>query len=79
MMTMGILTFAIVTFFISFLIERINDFDKGNVATYVALLAAGFFTVWAVTLKRVALSCDRADFNGRYCYYCQSSISLYDV
>jgi hypothetical protein len=40
-MVMGVLVFAIVTFCISFLIGRINDFDKGKVATYVTLIAWG--------------------------------------
>ncbi len=40
-MVMGILVFAIVTFFIPFLIGRIIDFDKGKVATYVTLIAWG--------------------------------------
>jgi len=39
MMVMGVLVFSIVTFFVSFLIARTNDFDKGKVATYVTLIA----------------------------------------
>ncbi len=41
MMITGVLIFAIVTFFISFLINRTNDFDKGKLATYVTLIAWG--------------------------------------
>lgn len=41
MMVMGVLVFAIVTFFLSFLLGRINDFDRGKVATYVTLIAWG--------------------------------------
>lgn len=41
MMITGVLVFAIVTFFISFLINRTNDFDKGKFATYVTLIAWG--------------------------------------
>jgi len=40
-MVMGILGFAIVAFFVSFLIGRINDVDKGKVAAYVTLIAWG--------------------------------------
>jgi len=39
MMVMGVLVFAVVTFFTSFLIARTNDFDKGKVATYITLIA----------------------------------------
>lgn len=41
MMVMGVLIFAIATFFMSFLINRTNDFDKGKLATYVTLIAWG--------------------------------------
>lgn len=41
MMVAGVLVFAIVTFFISLLIGRTNDVDKGKVATYVTLIAWG--------------------------------------
>ncbi len=40
-MLMGVLVFAIVAFFLSFLITRTNDLDKGKVATYVTLIAWG--------------------------------------
>ena len=32
MLVFGVLAFAMVTFFISFLIGRTNDFDKGKIA-----------------------------------------------
>jgi hypothetical protein len=41
MMVMGVLIFSIVTFFISFLIGRMNEFDKGRIAAYVAMIAWG--------------------------------------
>jgi hypothetical protein len=41
MMIAGVLLFAIVTFFLSFLIGRANDVDKGKAATTVTLVAWG--------------------------------------
>jgi hypothetical protein len=41
MIILGVLIFAVVTFFTSFLLGRIKDFDKGKVATYVTLIAWG--------------------------------------
>ena len=41
MIVIGVLIFAIVTFFTSFLLGRINNFDKGKIATYVTLIAWG--------------------------------------
>jgi hypothetical protein len=41
MMVTGVIVFAIVTFFTSFLIGRTKEFDKGKVATYVTLIAWG--------------------------------------
>jgi hypothetical protein len=41
MMVAGVLFFAIVTFFLSFLVGRTNDVDKGKFATYVTLIAWG--------------------------------------
>jgi hypothetical protein len=41
MMVAGMLFFAIVTFFLSFLIGRTNDIDKGKSAAYVTLIAWG--------------------------------------
>jgi hypothetical protein len=41
MMIFGVLAFAMVTFFISFLIGRIEHADKGKVATYTTLVAWG--------------------------------------
>lgn len=40
-MAMYILLFAVVTFFVSFLIGRSNDLDRGKVAAYVTLIAWG--------------------------------------
>jgi len=39
MLVFGVLAFAVVTFFISFLIGRASDFDKGKIAVYVTLIA----------------------------------------
>jgi hypothetical protein len=39
MLVFGVLAFAVVTFFISFLVGRTNDFDKGKIAAYVTLVA----------------------------------------
>jgi ABC-type uncharacterized transport system permease subunit len=39
MLVFGILAFAIVMFFISFLIGKTNDSDKGKIATYVTMIA----------------------------------------
>ncbi len=41
MMVAGVLFFAVVTFFLSFLIGRANDVDKGKSATTVTLVAWG--------------------------------------
>jgi hypothetical protein len=41
MLVFGVLVFAIVTFFVSFLIVRTGEFDKGKVATYITLIAWG--------------------------------------
>jgi hypothetical protein len=41
MMVAGVLFFAIVTFFLSFLVARTNDVDKGKFATTVTLVAWG--------------------------------------
>jgi hypothetical protein len=38
---MYILLFAVVTFFVSFLIGRSNDLDRGKMATFVTLIAWG--------------------------------------
>jgi hypothetical protein len=40
-MAMYILLFAVVTFFVSFLIGRSNDLDRGKMATFVTLIAWG--------------------------------------
>jgi hypothetical protein len=40
-MVLYVLIFAVVTFFVSFLVGRSNDLDRGKVATYVALVAWG--------------------------------------
>jgi hypothetical protein len=41
MLVFGVLAFAMVTFFVSFLIRRTGEFDKGKVATYITLIAWG--------------------------------------
>ncbi len=41
MLVFAVLAFAIVTFFVSFLIGRTGEFDKGKVATYFTLIAWG--------------------------------------
>jgi uncharacterized membrane protein len=41
MMVAGVLFFAIVTFFLSFLVARTSDGDKGKFAATVALVAWG--------------------------------------
>lgn len=41
MMVAGVLFFAVVTFFLSFLIGRASDVDKGKSATTVTLVAWG--------------------------------------
>lgn len=40
-MAVYVLMFAMATFFVSFLIGRSNDLDRGKVATYVTLIAWG--------------------------------------
>ncbi len=39
MLIFGVLFFSILTFFISFLITRTADFDKGKIASYVTIIA----------------------------------------
>lgn len=41
MMVFTILTFAIMTFFVSFLIGRMNEHDKGKIAAFTTLIAWG--------------------------------------
>ncbi len=41
MLVMGVLLFAVVTFFVSFLMGRMNEFDKGKIAAYMTLVAWG--------------------------------------
>jgi tetrahydromethanopterin S-methyltransferase subunit F len=41
MLVFAVLAFAVVTFFVSFLIGRTNDLDKGKMATYVTVVAWG--------------------------------------
>jgi hypothetical protein len=41
MMIFAILAFAIMTFFVSFLIGRMNDHDKGKIAAFTTLIAWG--------------------------------------
>ncbi len=40
-MAISMLTFAVVTFFVSFLISGRKDMDRGAVATFVTLIAWG--------------------------------------
>jgi hypothetical protein len=39
MLVFSVLIFSMVTFFISFLIGRTGEFDKGKIATYITLVA----------------------------------------
>jgi ABC-type multidrug transport system permease subunit len=41
MMVFTILAFAITTFFVSFLIGRMKDYDKGKIAVFTTLIAWG--------------------------------------
>ena len=41
MMIFAILAFAMMTFFVSFLIGRMNDHDKGKIAAFTTLIAWG--------------------------------------
>ena len=41
MMLLAILAFATMTFFVSFLIGRMNDHDKGKIAAFTTLIAWG--------------------------------------
>jgi hypothetical protein len=41
MMVFGILAFAITTFFVSFLVGRMKDHDKGKIAAFTTLIAWG--------------------------------------
>jgi hypothetical protein len=41
MLVMGVLLFAVVTFFVSFLMGRMSEFDKGKIAAYMTLVAWG--------------------------------------
>ena len=41
MMIFGILAFAIITFFVSFLLGQIKDFDRGKIAAFATLIAWG--------------------------------------
>lgn len=41
MLVFAVLAFALVTFFISFLIGRTNEPDKGKLAAYVTVIAWG--------------------------------------
>ena len=53
MLVFGVLVFAIVTFFVSFLIGRTGEFDKGKVATYITLIAWGSMT-FGLYIGRIA-------------------------
>lgn len=54
MMVFGVLIFAIVTFFISFLIGRTGEIDKGKAATYITLIAWGSL-IFGLYIGRTAL------------------------
>jgi hypothetical protein len=41
MMVFAILAFAMMTFFVSFLIGRMNDCDRGKIAAFTTLIAWG--------------------------------------
>ena len=41
MLIFGVLAFAVVTFFASFLIGRTGEFDRGKAATFITLMAWG--------------------------------------
>jgi hypothetical protein len=41
MLILSILFFAVVTFFVSFLVGRMNDLDRGKIATSMTLVAWG--------------------------------------
>ena len=41
MLVFAVLSFAVITFFVSFLIGRTNDLDKSKMATYVTVVAWG--------------------------------------
>jgi len=41
MMIFAIPAFAMITFFVSFLIGRMNDHDKGRIAAFTTLIAWG--------------------------------------
>lgn len=53
MLVFGVLVFAIVTFFVSFLIGRKGEFDKGKVATYITLIAWGSM-IFGLYIGRIA-------------------------
>jgi hypothetical protein len=53
MLVFGVLVFAIVTFFVSFLIVRTGEFDKGKVATYITLIAWGSM-IFGLYIGRIA-------------------------
>ncbi len=54
MLVFGVLVFAIITFFVSFLIGRTGEFDKGKVAAYIALIAWGSM-IFGLYIGRIAL------------------------
>jgi hypothetical protein len=39
MVISGVLVFAVAMFFVTLLIGKANDFDKGRIATYVTIIA----------------------------------------
>lgn len=53
MLIFGVLVFAIVTFFVSFLIGRTGECDKGKVGTYITLIAWGSM-IFGLYIGRIA-------------------------
>lgn len=41
MLVFAVLAFSVVTFFVSFLVGRTNDMDRGKMAAYVTVIAWG--------------------------------------
>ena len=54
MMVFGVLVFAIAMFFISFLIGRTGEIDKGKAATYITIIAWGSL-IFGLYIGRMAL------------------------
>ena len=54
MMVFSVLAFSIVTFFISFMIGRMGETDKGKAATFITLIAWGSL-IFGLYIGRMAL------------------------